>query len=240
MRKTIYFLLFFHILAYTHNEGGVLDVSIEEIRIYEKEKYNTDFFPVINMWEKTQNYKQHAFSPNRKLDPERVSDVVAYDDVLLAAMLLNTECAGCSYNEKLTIIEVLAYRSQYCYRDWGGIREQIFAPAQFSGVTNGNDCKYFIDGSNNPTVSNRFYFDPENKYHLENWNAAYEILILGRRYWRCDMTRFAVISKSTDRKQAAKVKATEIETPSFFEHTFSFNKVFSWCENSKTKIASML
>lgn len=167
----------------------------------------------------------------------KIDSVKYWDEVLLLAATINSECRGCSYEEKEVIAQFIANRVDHNYDGFGKTYyEQISGRSQFSGFKRGKYCgKYFFyDGRfkirdliNNRIVylknyeaikkyikNNNVSFDDliilKDEDSLENYEIAYNVIIKGYRSVPCNGVNFCNSKIATNKKEVARQKRNQI------------------------------
>lgn len=142
------------------------------------------------------------------------------DDVVLLAMLVNSECRGCIYEEKRVVAQVVANRVLHNFSGFGTTyREQIFAKGkyyQFSGAQRRGNCgkQFKMNTTIEKELNDYGVFNvKKDKYHYENYRAAYEVIVEGYRDIDCDVMYFSNSKAATNKKEVARQKKNEYKLP---------------------------
>lgn len=126
-----------------------------------------------------------------------IKNPTEWDEKILIAAFLNTECRNCILKEKKLILEALRNRVENNYDGFGATYyEQIFArrydkknerwQIQFSGVGKPN------------ALGKYFFYHRDDKASVDNYRAVWEIIVEGERTLPCDVTDFLFPAASTD------------------------------------------
>lgn len=183
--------------------------------------------------------------PDQDYKDVRVDSAALWNDTILLACLLNTELSSGTLYEKGLIAQVVVDRTENNFNNYGKtIKEQIFAPAQFSGVVKRDKyrwCYYFHNfkgRKNNPPTSKKFRYEPNNKkrifivrngqtvettyakLYMENYSIAKKALE-GKKIVNIDLLYFCNPKISTDSKQVAKVLRNKIELDKKTKHIYA-------------------
>ena len=184
--------------------------------------------------------------PKQVFEKVRVDSAIQWNDTILLACLINTESQTATSFEKMMIAQTVVDRANKNFGNFGSsIAHQIFAPAQFSGVVNRSNgfrwCYYLHPKKNrynNPIVSDRFSYNPQNEKPVwikrngkkikitfqdiafENYEAARTVL-LGERPFEKTILYFCNPKVSTDSKQVARVKRKAYSLPEKTKHIFA-------------------
>lgn len=117
-----------------------------------------------------------------------------WPELILIAAFLNTECRNCGFREKKLIVEALRNRVEQNYDNKGGnYYSQIFARRkdgdrwiiQFSGVGTPQKLKKYM------------FYRRDDRHCVENYKAAWEVIINGERTLPCNVTDFLYPAAST-------------------------------------------
>lgn len=173
-----------------------------------------------------------------------IDSVKYWDDVLLVAATLNSECRGCSEDEKEVLAQVIQNRVNHNYNGYGNsYYEQISRKAQFSGYKNrlnkSKTGKYFyFDGRYRIKINNNVYYtskinsfiaqhrEKENfsfndlkikkdSYSIENYKIAYKVIKQGYRTIPCNVFSFCNPKIATNKKEVARQRKNQIDLSAY-------------------------
>lgn len=159
-----------------------------------------------------------------------IDSVKYWDDVLLVAATLNSECRGCSEDEKEVLAQVIQNRVNHNYNGYGNsYYEQISRKAQFSGYRKKDKTgKYFyFDGRYRIKINNKVFYANDIKsflqddgekisitkdsYSIENYKIAYKVIKKGYRTIPCNVFSFCNPKIATNKKEVARQRKNQID-----------------------------
>jgi hypothetical protein len=224
-------------------------INLNVIIVEDTHTYSGKSLPLVEITAKDHYFRtKNGNFPKEIFHSVKVDSAIQWNDTILLACLINTELQSGSFFEKKMIAQTVVDRANTNFNKFGNsIAEQVFAPAQFSGVvkrTNSSRWCYYFDNDkskqNNPKVANRFNYNPFNTQKVtikrsgllvqlsyqdiafENYQAAKEVLE-GKRPIPQTVLYFCNPTISTDKGQVAKVIKKQIYLPQPTKHIFSGN-----------------
>jgi hypothetical protein len=125
-----------------------------------------------------------------------IEDAQYIEESILLAMLINSECRGCTVTEKMLIGTVVINRADTNFGGFGlRLYDQIFAKNQFSGSVNKGK------------LGRMMYYDPTDKYCEENREVASYLLNLPpEKRYPCNILFFCNTKIATNRREVERQK----------------------------------
>lgn len=211
--------------------------------------------------------KKTFIYPNIKVGGENynIKEVSTWDDLILLAATLNSECRGCSNEEKEVLAQVVANRVDNNYNNYGSTYyEQISARSQFSGFKKGktighyfyynglyqikdlindrilelknyNAIKEYINKNNNVTFDDIIIIMDE--YSKNNYRIAHKIIVEGFRSIPCNVVNFCNSKIATNKKEVARQRKNQIDLSEYGYDTSGFgHDIFAEDKKMKCEI----
>ena len=214
-----------------------------------------------------QHIKETLIYPNIKVGGKdyNVKNVSTWDDLVLLAATLNSECRGCSEQEKEALAQVVANRVDNNYNNYGSTYyEQISARSQFSGFKKGKSTGHYFyynglykikDLINNRVVykkdfnqikqyinkNNNVSFDDliinMDEYSKQNYRIAHKIIVKGFRSIPCNVVNFCNSKIATNKVEVARQRKNQIDLSEYGYDTSGFgHDIFA--EDKKLKCSA--
>lgn len=228
---TLSFITIITSSGFVVDESVIVSVTLPEITVTANDPYHRT---------------KYGKFPKEVFKGVKVDSAIQWNDTILLAALINTESQSGTFFEKKLIAQTVVDRAKNNFMGYGtSIAQQVFAPAQFSGVVKRSNgyrwCYYFHNKNgryNNPQVANRYNYNPSNTKKVtikrngrliqlsyqdiafENYQAAREIL-KGNRAIEQTVLYFCNPKISTDNKQVLAVMRNKIHLPQKTKHIFA-------------------